>query len=71
MVSGHTHGVIIRIPFVGCVYAPEQGYFPKYTKGYFKEKNVNLIINSALHPSRGIPTVFNPLDVTLVTIKGK
>lgn len=71
MISGHTHGGIIRIPFVGGVYAPEQGCFPKYTKGYFKEKNVNLIITSGLNTSRGIPRFFNPLDVTVVTIKGK
>lgn len=71
MISGHTHGGIIRIPFLGGVYAPEQGYFPKYTKGYFKEKNVNLIITSGLNTSRNIPRFFNPLDVAVVTIKGK
>lgn len=71
MISGHTHGGIIRIPFVGGVYAPEQGYFPKYTKGYYKEKNVNLIITSGLNTSRNIPRFFNPLDVAVVTIKGK
>ena len=71
MISGHTHGGIIRIPFLGGVYAPEQGCFPKYTKGYFKEKNVNLIITSGLNTSRGIPRFFNPLDVAVVTIKGK
>lgn len=71
MISGHTHGGIIRIPFVGGVYAPEQGYFPKYSKGLYNEKNARLLITSGLNTSRNIPRFFNPLDVTVVTIKGK
>lgn len=71
MISGHTHGGIIRIPFLGGAYAPEQGYFPKYTKGLFDEKNVKLLITSGLNTSRNIPRFFNPLDVAVVTIEGK
>ena len=71
MVSGHTHGGLFRIPFVGGVYAPEQGFMPKYSKGFYSNGNANMIISAGLNNSQNIPRLFNPLDVTVVTIKGK
>lgn len=71
MLSGHTHGGIFRIPFVGGVYAPEQGFMPKYTKGYYSNGKANMLISAGLNTSRNIPRLFNPLDVAVVTIKGK
>lgn len=33
--SGHTHGGQIRLPLIGSLVAPNQGFFPKYDKGIF------------------------------------
>ena len=32
---GHTHGGLVRVPFNGGVYAPEQGYWPTFDMGAF------------------------------------
>ena len=32
---GHTHGGLIRVPFLGGMTAPEQGRWPKYDLGAF------------------------------------
>ncbi|MDD6644540.1 MAG: metallophosphoesterase [Oscillospiraceae bacterium] len=71
MVCGHTHGGLFRIPFVGGVYAPEQGFMPKYSKGYYTNGNANMLISAGLNNSQNIPRLFNPLDVTVITLKGK
>lgn len=67
VLSGHAHGGQIRIPFVGGVVAPNQGFFPKYTSGLFKENNTNMII------SRGIGNSIIPIRINnrpeLVIIK--
>lgn len=51
--SGHIHGGQVRLPFVGGLYDPEEGYFPTYTKGMFKCGNGTMILSAGLGSSRG------------------
>lgn len=46
--SGHTHGGQVRFPLIGALYAPGEGFFPKYDKGIKKFNNVNIYIDSGL-----------------------
>lgn len=71
MISGHTHGGIVRIPFIGGIVAPEQGIFPDYDKGYYHLGKMNMIISAGLGNSNAVPRFNNPPDVTVVTLKAK
>lgn len=71
MLSGHAHGGLIRLPFTQGLYAPEQGYFPKYTKGYYTNGKANMLISAGLSSSGGVPRFLNPLDVMVITFKGE
>lgn len=58
ILSGHTHGGQIRLPFIGAVIAPGHGLFPKRTKGLYPLPNKRqLYIDSGLGMSR-IPVRF-------------
>ncbi len=46
--TGHAHGGQFRLPFVGGLFAPHQGVFPKYDSGLFTKNETNMIV------SRGI-----------------
>ena len=57
VLSGHTHGGQVRIPFLGGYYAPNQGKWPKYDAGKFTEENTTMII------SRGIGNSIIPIRI--------
>ena len=69
MLSGHTHGGQVIIPFKGGLYAPEQGYFPKYDYGVFYEENTTLVITRGLGTSKqALPRFNNPPEVLCLTL---
>ena len=49
--SGHTHGGQFRLPFIGGLVAPDQGFFPEYDSGLFTEENTAMIISRGLGAS--------------------
>ena len=53
--AGHTHGGQIRLPFVPTIYAPGQGFFPRYGAGFYYHED------AVLYVSRGIGTTYFPL----------
>lgn len=68
MFSGHAHGGQFIIPFIGGLYAPGQGIFPKYFSGLYEEKN-SLIVSRGLGPSRFPLRLFNRPEIILLEVK--
>lgn len=66
--SGHTHGGIIRIPLIGGLFAPMQGWFPKYDRGYFHPGKTQLIISGGLAGHGKIPRVFNRPEICVLHV---
>ena len=48
VLSGHAHGGQINIPFLGPLYAPGQGLFPKYINSMYKVNNTNMIVSCGI-----------------------
>ncbi len=45
VLSGHTHGGIVRLPFLGGVISPQLKLFPKYDSGEFRLKGSAMILS--------------------------
>ena len=72
VVSGHTHGGVIRLPFVGGVYSPMQGIFPEYDYGFYMlGENMNMVITSGLSGYKFIPRVFNLPEICVLNLTEK
>lgn len=69
--SGHVHGGQARLPFIGGLYDPEEGWFPTYTKGIFGCGNGTMILSAGLGSSEGLPRINNLPDLVVCTVKGK
>ena len=57
VLSGHAHGGQFRLPFLGGVIAPNQGFFPKYDAGIYTENGTTMIV------SRGIGNSIIPVRI--------
>lgn len=67
--TGHTHGGQIRMPALGAIYAPNQGFFPKYDKGIFTKDNKSMIISSGIGTT-GLPLrILNKPELVIVKLK--
>lgn len=58
VLSGHAHGGQFRLPFVGGLVAPNQGFFPKYDSGIYTENGTNMIVSRGIGNSL-LPFRFN------------
>ena len=67
--SGHAHGGQIRIPFIGGLIAPDQGFFPKYTAGSYTSNISTMYVSRGLGNSLFPVRVFNRPEIISVTLK--
>lgn len=68
VLAGHAHGGQVYIPFVGGLIAPGQGYFPKYTKGFYTMEKTTMLISRGIGDSHRIPRIFNIPELVLLTL---
>ncbi len=69
VLSGHTHGGLIRLPFIGGLYAPMQGWFPEYDRGYFRlGEHMQMVISAGLSGHGIIPRINNPPEIVVIDL---
>ena len=66
--TGHVHGGQFRLPFIGGLYAPNQGLFPKYDAGVYTEGNTNMVVSRGLGNSSFPFRLFNRPEIVAVTL---
>ena len=70
VVSGHTHGGVVRIPFVGGLYSPMQGLFPEYDYGFFTlGDKMKMVITSGLSGYKFIPRFLNLPEICVLNLE--
>jgi predicted MPP superfamily phosphohydrolase len=68
VLTGHAHGGQIRLPFIGGLVAPGQGFFPKYTNGSHTIDGTTMIVSRGLGNSIFPFRVFNRPEIVVVKL---
>ncbi|MBQ2802504.1 MAG: metallophosphoesterase, partial [Lachnospiraceae bacterium] len=68
VLAGHAHGGQVRLPFIGGLVAPEQGFFPEYTEGVYKKNDTTMIVSRGLGNSIIPLRVFNYPEIVYIEL---
>lgn len=67
--SGHAHGGQMRLPFIGGIFAPNQGFFPKFIEGMHVQNKSTMYVSRGLGNSIFPFRIFNKPEIVVVTLK--
>ena len=69
VLSGHFHGGIVRLPFIGGMVSARLSLFPKYDGGIYDLNGTKMVVSKGLG-SHTLPLrIFNPCELCIIEIK--
>lgn len=66
--SGHVHGGVVRLPFLGGVLSTSFRFFPKYDGGAFAQDGKRMIISRGLGAHTIPVRLFNPAELVVIEL---
>ena len=70
VLSGHAHGGVVRLPFVGAIFGTHYEFFPDYTAGLYTLGRTSLVVSRGLGGSRRIPVrIGNRPEIPVITLR--
>lgn len=67
-VSGHVHGGVMRLPFLGGVISPRLTLFPKYDGGMFEQNGRFMVVSRGLGTHTLPIRIFNPGELIMIEL---
>ena len=68
VLSGHVHGGVMRLPFLGGVISPSLRLFPQYDGGFFEGKSGRMLLSRGLGTHTLPIRIFNPGELLVVEL---
>lgn len=70
ILSGHVHGGMVRLPFLGGVLSPQVKLFPKFDQGQFSYLDKTMILSPGLGSHTIKIRLFNRPSLCMITLRG-
>ncbi len=67
--TGHAHGGQFRLPFLGGVYIPNQGFFAEYQAGLYQHGKTSMLVSRGLGNSAFPFRIGNPPEIIVCTLE--
>lgn len=71
VLSGHIHGGVVRVPFLGGIISPQFRLFPRYSGEYKRIGDTSAIVSKGLGTHTLKVRFLNPAEVVVLHMKGK
>lgn len=71
VVSGHNHGGIARVPFLGGVIDPNLRLFPEFDRGIFVENETQMVLSAGIGSHSPNFRAFNLPELVMITLERK
>lgn len=68
---GHAHGGQVRLPFIGGIIAPHQGFFPAFDAGQYVRNNTTMVLSRGLGNSLCPLRINNRPELVLIELNSK
>ena len=68
VLAGHAHGGQVRLPGIGGLYTPGQGWFPEYTEGVFENNGTTMVVGRGIGNTIKVPRIFNPPEINTIVL---
>ena len=69
VLTGHGHGGLIRLPFLGGLVGVDRELLPTYDAGLFFEGETTMVVSRGLGNSVWVPRLWNPPELPVITLK--
>lgn len=69
VLSGHGHGGLVRLPFLGGIAGTNRTLFPKYDGGIYHLFQTTLAVSRGLGTTPDTPRLFNPPEVLMLILR--
>ncbi|MCT1776883.1 metallophosphoesterase [Brachybacterium sp. p3-SID957] len=69
VLSGHAHGGQVRLPVIGALFAPHQGWLPELTNGVHTREGTTIVISRGLGNSIAAVRVNNPRELVVLDLE--
>lgn len=71
IISGHFHGGMVRLPYIGGVLSPQFDLFPHYSGGYYRSGDSDVVVSRGLG-THSIPVrIFNKPEMIKIKLQKK
>ena len=71
VLTGHAHGGQIRLPFIGGLFAPAQGFLPQYDSGLYVKNTTTMVVSRGIGNSLFPARVNNPPKIVVIELKSE
>ena len=71
VLTGHAHGGQVRIPYIGGIFAPAQGFLPEYDSGLYSNNDTTMVVSRGVGNSLFPVRVNNPPEIVVIQLESK